>query len=169
MNLPQKQALGGNRMLRKLTIALIVLTVAVLSLTATSALIAAAAQPAAHNTCGLVAMPFIGSFSGQSTIRAGGTSDVGTGRFLFYGYSRVDGSQTTGTLYPQPYEMTITFAKGDTISLHVPPGSNIYQIDGGTGRFARVIGGIGHFSLHRSVRGTQETFTAHLDGTIVLV
>lgn len=154
-------------MLRKITIALIVLAVAVLPLTATCVLAADGAQQTAP-AAGHLVLPFVGCFSGKSTIRSGGTSDVGTGLFLFYGCSRVDGSQTTGTRYPQPYIMTITFAKGDTISVHVPPGSSTYQVDGGTGRFARVIGGSGHFSLHRSVHGTQGTFTGCLDGTIVL-
>jgi hypothetical protein len=60
--------------------------------------------------------------------------------------------------------MTITTAKGDTISLQVPFGSTMYQIYSGTGCFAHVVGGTGHFSLHRSSYGT---FTGYLDGTIV--
>jgi len=112
-------------------------------------------------------VPFVGCFSGHSQVIAGGTSDTGTGIFTLCGRSRVEGSQITGTQYPQPYQMTITAANGDTIRLHVPPGSSTYQIDGGTGRFAPVVGGTGRFALQRSTSGSEVIFSGHLDGTII--
>ncbi len=160
-------SIGRTLMQRKLIIAFVVLAVAVLPLTATCVVAADGAQQTAH-TCGHRTLPFAGIFSGTYVAVAGGTTYTGTGVFTHYGWSRVEAHQTTGTLNPQPFYMTITFAKGDTISLHVPPGSRTYQIDGGTGRFASVIGGSGYFSLSRSVHGTHETFIGHLSGTIIL-
>ncbi len=154
-------------MLRKLTIALVVLAVSVLPLTATCVLTADATQQTASNTCGHLTVPFAGIFSGTSAALAGGTSDVGTGLFTICGWSQVHGSQVTGTYPPQPYKMTIITAAGDTISLQVSPGSSTYQIYSGTGRLAHVVGGSGHFSLQRSLNGLSGTFKGHLDGTIV--
>jgi hypothetical protein len=150
-------------MLRKLTIALVVLTVTVLPLMATCVFPADAAQQTACNTCGHLTVPFAGVFSGKygSFLGVGSTIYNGTGFFTYCGWSKVDGRQV---VYPSaPFNMTITTAKGD-ISLGVPYGSNTYYINSGTGRFAGASGS-GHFSLHQSAHGT---FTGYLDGTIVL-
>jgi hypothetical protein len=160
---PAAQAgIGRKSMLRKLTIALMVLTVTVLPLMATCVLTADAAQPAAYNTCGHLTVPFAGVFSGKYVAQPGGTSYDGTGFFTYCGWSKVEGSQIV-TYPPAPYQMTIKTVKGD-ISLSVPFGSSIYHINGGTGRFVGASGS-GHLSLHQSAHGT---FTGYLDGTIVL-
>jgi len=118
----------------------------------------------------LVGYPIVGSFSGTSVSLPGANTDTGTGLFTYVGWSNVKGSQI---IVPSaPYKMTITTAKG-SINLHVPSvglaiGST-YYIDGGTGEFARVSGGSGHFSLDRVWQGIGGgTFTGNLDGTIVL-
>jgi len=162
---PATQAgIGRKSMLRKLTIALMVISVAVLPLMATCVLPADAAQQTAYKTCGHLIVPFAGVFSGKyGSPGVGTTLYSGTGFFTYCGWSKVDGRQVV--YYLAPFTMTIKTANGDTISLHVPHGSSTYQIDNGTGRFARVIGGSGHFSLHQSAHGT---FTGYLDGTIVL-
>jgi len=172
-------------MLRKLIIALMVLSVAVLPLTATSVLPAAAAQQPASNTCGHLTLPFAGAFSGkygsfvpgEKTSLVGTVIFNGTGFFTYCGWSKVEGGLLVSSSGRQvvssssSFTMTIKSATGD-ISFSVPvsttfPGSNTYHIIGGTGLFARVVGGSGHFSLQRSVNGFNGTFTGHLDGTIV--
>jgi hypothetical protein len=153
-------------MLRRITIAFVVLTVAVLPLTMTEVLAAGGAQQTAH-AGGHLTMPLAGSFSGKSTTVPGATRDVGTGFFTCCGGSRIEGVQMV-TFPVAAYKMTITTARGDTISLRVPPGSSTYLIDGGTGLFARVVGGSGHFSMQRSTSGQQGTFSGYLYGTVVL-
>jgi hypothetical protein len=153
-------------MRRKFIIAFVILAVTVLPLTATCTLAADGTQQPTH-TYGRFALPFAGSFSGKSLSPPGGISDTGTGVFMWCGWSKVTGHQTTGTQSNQPYYMTITTLKG-TISLQVQPGGTTYQIDKGTGCFAHVVGGSGHFSLHRSSTGTfTGTFTGYFDGTII--
>jgi len=140
-----------------------VLSVAVLPLMATCPLPANAAQQATYNTCGHLTVPFAGVFSGKyGSPGLGTTLYNGTGFFTYCGWSKVDGRQVV--YYLAPFTMTIKTARGN-INLHVPPGSSTYQIDNGTGQFARVIAGSGHFSLHQSAHGT---FTGYLNGSIVL-
>lgn len=89
---PAAQAgIGRKSMLRKLTIALMVLTVTVLPLMATCVLTADAAQPAAYNTCGHLTVPFAGVFSGKYVAEPGGTTYDGTGFFTYCGWSRSKG------------------------------------------------------------------------------
>ncbi|HYA33206.1 MAG TPA: hypothetical protein VEG65_04340 [Candidatus Bathyarchaeia archaeon] len=151
-------------MLRKITIVLIMFAVLVVAmpLAATSAL-AANSPRQTSDGAHLLTVPFAGTFAGKTVSRTGGRTDTGTGVFLWCGWSKVTGSQALGTQYPQPYFMGITTLAG-TIRLEVAPGSNVYQIDGGTGCFAHVVGGTGHFSICRSSHGT---FSGSLDGTIV--
>jgi hypothetical protein len=161
MNLPQKQVLGGNRMLRKLTIALLVLTVAALPLTATCVLAADGAQQTTH-TGGRLALPFAGCFSAKYVPSGlGVTTYSGNGLFTSCGWSKVDVRQVV--IPKPPYQMTIKTVKGD-INLLVAFGSNTYHVTGGTGCFAGA-SGMGYFSLHKSTHGSV---TGCLDGTIVL-
>jgi hypothetical protein len=147
-------------MLRKLTIALIVLAVAVLPLTATCVLAADGAQQTSH--AAHLVLPFQGVFSGKyGALGLGATTYNGTGFFTCCGWSKVDGRQV---IYPHaPFQMTIKTVIGD-ITLEVPSGSSAFHITGGSGCFAGASGS-GHFSLHKSTHGT---FTGCLDGNIVL-
>jgi len=150
-------------MRRPITIALLVLIilVAAMPLSATSALAANEARPTSH-VSGQLTLPFTGIFSGTYVTQFGGTTYNGCGLLLYCGLSRVNGVQMV-TFPPAPFQMTITTPTG-SINLHVPFGTSVYQIDGGTGCFARVLGGTGHFSLHQNSRGT---FSGCLSGTIV--
>lgn len=149
-------------MRRKITIALIMLAlvVAAMPLAATSALAANSPRQTSHASDCLT-LPFAGTFSGKYNSHIGATTYTGHGFFLYCGLSKVDGARYV--IYQPPFIMTIKTLTG-SITLHVPYGSTTYQIDSGTGCFARVVGGTGHFSLHQSSRGT---FSGSLQGTIV--
>jgi len=148
-------------MLRKIIIALMVLAVAVLPLTATCVLTADASQQTTSNTPAHLTVPLAGGFSGSYSSIPGQTTYVGTGFFTYCGWSRIKVTQSSA--YLPPYYMTITTTKG-TISLQVPYGSSTYQIEGGTGRFTGASGS-GYFSLHQDAHGR---FTGSLAGTVVL-
>jgi len=110
-------------------------------------------------------VPFVGVFSGKTTVNVGAYVGNGPGVFTVCGRSQVQVSQPV--VPNPPYFVTISAANGDTISLLVAYGSNTYQIEGGTGSFANVVGGTGHFSLKPGLSGQQQTYTGYLYGTIV--
>jgi len=110
-------------------------------------------------------VPLIGVFSGKSEVRIGAYVGNGPGLFAVYGRSHVEVSKPV--VPNPPYIITITTANGDTLSLSVPNGSDTFQVQRGTGQFANVVGGTGHFSLEPGLTGQQEPYRGYLYGTVV--
>ncbi len=109
----------------------------------------------------------IGIFSGTSEARIGAYVGNGPGLFALYGRTHVEVSKP---VVPEPsYVITITTTKGDTLTLRVPYGSDAYTVERGTGtgRFANVVGGTGHFSLEPGLLGQQEPYHGYLYGIVV--
>lgn len=110
-------------------------------------------------------VPLVGVFSGKSEVRIGAYVGNGPGLFALYGRLNV---QVSKPVVPNPpYIITITTTNGDTLSLSVPNGSDTFQVQRGTGRFANVVGGTGHFSLEPGLTGQQEPYRGYLYGTVV--
>ncbi len=142
-----------------------VLVIAVAPLTASGVLAADGTQHYATSTR-YFAVPFAGFFKGTYEVHIGGSSYSGSGFFTPTGWAKVQATQTLGTFPSQPLLMTIITTRGDRIDFKVEPGSDTYQITGGTGLFAHVVGGTGHFYLQTS-GGQQGAFSGHLYGSMV--